>query len=628
MIEHESGLPFDPNGPEFDAALRGMYQDVTTDGLATMQIGGAGQGKALGNQHAEERFFVFADAAAHLAYAEQFGKTGVVEGMMRHLDRMARDNAAMQRFGANPAATIRMLGDMVVQQAAKTTGFAPRPARKWYELRRSNPTDRAVGAARQLRETYEVFMGSHQNMIPKYRAIATGFDAFRSYQVAGKLGGAYISAAPGDLATQSVTRSFNGLPQAKMIPEYLKLIAPTDGSLAERQALIRHGAMAADWAQSGAEAHRLMGEQAEGQVMKRISDVTLRLSALSKHTDVARQLYVKGVNAGVADFVHLSFDRLPPKFAAGIDRYGIGADEWDKVRATPLEEAHGTMWFNPMRIEDGKVRDAYLRMVHTEKRFAVPEVDLRTKTMLASNLQRGDWLGESMKTLFLFKGFGLTLMNTHGRRALGQGGAAGARFFAAYAVRMGILTTLAGAVAIQIRNLLRGQDPEPMDEASFVGRAVAQGGGFGIFGDFLKASENRFGGGIAATIAGPAAGTAGNLTDLTYGNATKALRGEKINIGKDIVRIMRQEVPVASSLWYLRPAYDRLLVEEMDALANPDHEQDQEALQRRMAQQGKPFYAPPGSGPISWRAPDWGNAVGDPGAEENVLRMEGEAAGQ
>lgn len=625
MLDDETGLPFEPEA--FDRVLRGMYQDVTTESRASIEPGGAGQGKALYNRHAEERFFVFSDATTHRWYAEKYGKTGVVEGMMRHLDRMARDVAAMQRFGANPEATIAALGDTLKQQAAEAVGFAAFKPKKWYDPRKLYPDaqDRAHAAAQELSETYQVYMGSHENMIPKWRTVAAGFEAFRSFQVAAKLGGAYLSAAPGDMATASVTRAFNGLPQAKMIPEYLRLIAPTDDSLAQRQALIRHGAIAADWAHSGAEAHRLMGEQFQGEVGKRAADLTLRLSALSKHTDISRQLYVRGTNAGMLEFRDMAFDALPRKFAAGIDRYGIGAKEWDVVRATATVEEHGTVWFDPLRIEDAAVRDSYLRMVHTEKRFAVPEVDLRTRTLLASNLRRGDFLGETLKTLFLFKGFGLTILNTHGRRAMGQGGMAGARFFAAYAVRMGILTTLAGAVALQVRNLLQGKDPEPMDNPAFVGRAMAQGGGWGIFGDFVKASENRFGGGVAATVAGPGAQSVQNWGDLTLGNAMKAIRGEDTDLAKDIVRVMRQEVPVASSLWYLRPAYDRLVVEEMDALANPDHEQEQAALMRRAEKAGKPFYAPPGSGVGVWRMPDFGNAVGVPSAPENVARQEAEA---
>ncbi|WP_226018102.1 hypothetical protein [Novosphingobium sp. FKTRR1] len=622
MLDNATGLPFE--GQAFEDVLAKMYDDVVTDGRANMVIGGMGEGKALYNRHAEERFFAFTDSKTHLWYAQKYGKTGMVEGMSRHLDRMARDVAAMQRFGANPDATIKHVGDAVIAQAARKVGREPKPRAKLLE----NPVaavkqtfapdavDRAQAAASELQAMYDVFMGKHDNMIPKSRRVAAGFDAFRAFETSAKLGGAFWSAAPGDMATSSVTRSFNGLPQWSMVGDYIRMLAPTEDSLAQRQMLIRHGAMASDWAHSGAEAHRMMGEEFSGEAAKRLAELTIRASALAKHTDVSRQLFVKGFNAGIADFAELPFEKLDPKFSAAINRYGIGSAEWDKIRATPLEPAHGTQWFNPMAIEDTAVRDAYLRMVHTEKKFAVPETDLRTRAMLAENFKRGSVFGETMKTLFLFKGFGLTLMNTHGRRALGQGGFAGARFLAAYAVRMGILTTLAGAAAIQIKNLLRGQDVEPMDNPAFVGRAVAQGGGFGIFGDFLKASENRFGGGIAQTIAGPGASTLGNAIDLTYGNAAAAVRGDTPHVGKDIVKIMRQEVPVASSLWYLRPAYDRLLVHEIDSVINPNHDQDEARLLERYQDQRAPMFVPPGT-LLPVRAPDWGNAFDTPGAPEN-----------
>ncbi len=643
MIDNMTGLPLE--GERLDMILGRMYDDVVTDGRATMEVGGMGTGKALYNRHAEERFFVFSDSKAHLAYARRFGKTGVAEGMLRHLDRMARDVAAMQRFGANPDATIRHVGDTVIQQAAAAVGREPRPRAKLFE----NPVaavkqafapdqlDRAQAAASELQAMYDVFMGRHEQMVPRSRRIAAGFDAFRAFETSAKLGSAVISAVPGDNATASEVRAFNGLDPWRSIADYVKLMTPTEGSLRERQMLGRHGAILADWAHSGSEANRMMQDQYSGELAKRLAETTIRASGLSRHTSVMQSLFVKSFNAGVADFAHLPFVQLPKKFAEAIDRYGIGAAEWETIRNTPMEEAHGTTWFNPMAIRDEAIRNSYLRMVHTEKRLAVPETDLRTQAMLAENFKRGTWWGESMKSLFLFKGFGLILLNTHGRRAAAQGGYAGAHFLAAYAIRLGALTTLAGAAAIQLMHLLKGEDPEPINDAAFVGRSIAQGGGFGIFGDFLKASENRFGGGIGETIGGPGASTLGNAIDLTYGNAAAIVRGErdkegnlKTHFAKDIVKIMRQEVPVASSLWYLRPAYDRLLVHEIDTMINPKHDADEARLLQRMQDERRPYFVPPGS-LIPARAPDFGNAVDSPSAPENVrakARAEREAAAE
>ncbi len=623
MLDNETGLPLE--GDRLDKILGKMYDDVVTDGRASMEIGGMGNGKALYNRHAEERFFVFSDSKAHLAYASAFGKTGVAEGMLRHLDRMARDVAAMQRFGANPDATIRHVGDTLVQQAAAKVGREPQPRAKLLKdpvaaIRQRlapDPLDRALAAASELQAMYDVFMGRHEQMVPRSRRIAAGFDAFRAFETSAKLGSAVLSAAPGDNATASVVRAFNGLDPWRSVADYVRLMAPTEGSLTERQMLGRHGAILSDWAHSGAEAHRMMQDQYSGELAKRLAETTIRASGLSRHTSVMQALFVKSFNAGVADFAHLPFVQLPEKFAAAIDRYGIGPAEWETIRLTPMEDAHGTVWFNPMAIRDDALRNSYLRMVHTEKRLAVPETDLRTQAMLAENFKRGSWWGETMKSLFLFKGFGLILLNTHGRRAMGQGGYAGARFMAAYAIRLGILTTLAGAAAIQLKHLLRGEDPEPMNDASFVGRSAAQGGGFGIFGDFLKASENRFGGGIGETIGGPGASTLGNVIDMTYGNISAAARGDDTHVGKDIVKIMRQEVPVASSLWYLRPAYDRLLVHEIDTMINPKHDADEAHMLQRIQDERHPMFVPPGT-LMPARAPDFGNAFDNPSAPENV----------
>ncbi|MDE8420560.1 hypothetical protein, partial [Klebsiella pneumoniae] len=48
-----------------------------------------------------------------------------------------------------------------------------------------------------------------------------------------------------------------------------------------------------------------------------------------------------------------------------------------------------------------------------------------------------------------------------------------------------------------------GKRPTPTDAQAFWGAAVLQGGGFGIFGDFLQSSQNRFGGGFLGSLAGP-----------------------------------------------------------------------------------------------------------------------------
>jgi hypothetical protein len=42
-----------------------------------------------------------------------------------------------------------------------------------------------------------------------------------------------------------------------------------------------------------------------------------------------------------------------------------------------------------------------------------------------------------------------------------------------------------GVISVPVRNLPKGKEPQDMSEPGFWGRAFTQGGGAGIFGDFV-----------------------------------------------------------------------------------------------------------------------------------------------
>ena len=80
-----------------------------------------------------------------------------------------------------------------------------------------------------------------------------------------------------------------------------------------------------------------------------------------------------------------------------------------------------------------------------------------------------------------------------------------------------VISTVLGALALQLKSLSRGEDPRPMDEPEFWGGADA-GRRHGIYGDYLFGSVNCFGGGFAGSLAGPVTSRASNLWNLTGGN--------------------------------------------------------------------------------------------------------------
>ena len=84
-----------------------VYRRIVTDGLVDAPAEAAGGGRgALHKQHAEHRFLVFKSADAWMTYQKAYGSggaEGIFAAMMNHVNIMARDIAAMEVLGPNPA---------------------------------------------------------------------------------------------------------------------------------------------------------------------------------------------------------------------------------------------------------------------------------------------------------------------------------------------------------------------------------------------------------------------------------------------------------------------------------------------------------------------------------------------
>ena len=66
---------------------------------------------------------------------------------------------------------------------------------------------------------------------------------------------------------------------------------------------------------------------------------------------------------------------------------------------------------------------------------------------------------------------------------------------AGLAAQFTISMMVMGGLAYQMKEIAKGRDPIDITTPGFWGKAFAQSGGAGIFGDFLSADVNRFGGG-------------------------------------------------------------------------------------------------------------------------------------
>jgi hypothetical protein len=564
MIDEQTGLKFSPE--KLEIALRDAHETIVTDGFNKLKPGSMVGNKSLALRNQDHRFFVFKNADAWMEYQEKFGNPNAFDAMMGHIDTMSRDIALMEVLGPNPNATVNFVKQTLQKDAAGDQA--------------------AENAARRSSTAIDTLYSNVNGNInaPVDSRIAYSFAGIRQVLQSAQLGAAAISAIT-DMNFGRIARTMVGLPQTKMVQNYLKFMNPL--SLEEKGKLaVRLGLTAEGWSTLAAAQMRYVGDLSGPEVTRRVADFVMRASLLSPWTNAGKWAFGMEFLGNLADNAGKTFDQLDPMMRKTLDHYNINADRWEIVRATPLYEYEGASFLRAEDIEartdirSDLARDlatSLLVMVETETNFAVPSTSIRGRAALVDETRPGTLAGELTRSFAMYKGFGVTLVNTHIMRGLAQPttGTKGTYF-----ADLLISTTLMGALAMQLKEMSKGRDPRPMDSPEFWGAAFMQGGGLGIYGDFLFSDVNRYDRGLAETFAGPVVGFADDFRKLTIGNLTQAVKGEDTNVASEFLTFAGRYTP-GSSLWYSRLALERMVLDQGKKWADPDFETKKRRLESR-----------------------------------------------
>ncbi|MHB9878304.1 hypothetical protein ACSMXM_01365 [Pacificimonas sp. ICDLI1SI03] len=572
MIDGETGLRFSEERLEF--ALRDVFDTITTAGANKMVPGaaGAGGGGKLANGRTAERFLHFRSSDDWLAYHERFGDGTIFDTMVSHIDGMARDIAHMQILGPNPDHTIRWMQDHI-QKEAKIAGRDGK------------------GQAAVLGRMYDVTSG--RAAVPENEKVARYMQGVRSWLTASYLGSAVISAV-GDLGFGALTRSYTGAKGGAVS----SLLTQATSDLTRKQAM-RMGYGVEEATRTAASHARFTGEHLDLGWTSDLASGVLRASGLTAWTEGGKRAFALDLLGALSDQSDRAFADLEAPLRRTLERAGIGADGWDVVRAA--EQMEG-LYVWPEKV-GGELGQRLNEMVIYEGDFAVPTTTVRGQAML-SGPAPGTLIGELLRSGAMFKSFGVSLVMLHGRRMVGQQ-EWNPWVYGAYMIGT---TTLLGALAVQAKEVVKGRDPRPMFTPEFLGASLFQGGGLGIFGDFLTSAENRFGGGFAQTVAGPGVQLAGDVASMPAGLVMDLAEAEDVRLGRDLAKFARRNVP-GSSLWYARAAYERVVVDSFQQLVDPDAAQSFRAMERQAKDFETQYWWRPGETAPD-RAPDLAAASG------------------
>jgi len=581
--DHVNYLDWDrmtwPNGDAIEPEqrvpmLREAYRTLKSHGANQIKTNSLqGHGGSVGNQLEKDRFFIFKDAASWRDMHSKYGDGNVFEVVMEHIEKMANNAALVKTFGPTPSTwidTVKAIGKREVERMHTELSRAGKLTTKERSM-----LEDFNSAMRRVEDMFTAAL-RHNSMDQnsKLGAVST---ATSNVLASAQLGGAVIMAMPGDMFTTAAVRVLNGSNFAAGLTTYLKGMSPGGYGNLERM-MHRAGFVFDETVASTYAAERFHGTNTyAAPVTRRISDVTLRATGLSRHTNAARSTAKLEQMGMLVEYSRVPYDELP--FKSVLQRYGITADEWDQIRkVTPTSPDGGNATFiRPldMLATDYKNKDTLYNklyaFVDTEARYMVPASTLEAQ-VVAKGVTRPDTLaGLILHSFSMYKNYPLTFAMQYGRLALAQ---PDKLTRTAFLGAMGVGMTLVGATGLQIREVLKGRTPLPMDDPRFWGKAFAAGGAAGIFGDFLFQGTTEYGRGPALQVGGPIAGFYADAVNLTFGSGFKF--AEQLDAGKDFdanlkaraVEFAKRYTP-GTSVWYARLVLEREMWDRLQEMADP-----------------------------------------------------------
>lgn len=574
----------------FDGLVSGDHLKFNADAKPNGFKGPANIAKKM----SQERVLHFKDGVAWHEYNQLYGTGNLREAVLRGLDLSGQNTALMRRLGTNPEANLNMAMDILKEDLRKSGDTA---ALQNFNTARNTMIDN------RFKEV------SGQTRIPGNATQARIAANVRAWQSMSKLGGALLSSFS-DLPVAASEMRYQGKSFLGSLAEMVSGLTKGRGSLEQREILSSFGVYADSM--RGEIMRRFSADDSMGGRMSRGMGLFFKLNGLSWWTDANK------ASAGLMMAHHLAQNKgrawgsMDESLRRTLSLYDIDSGKWDLLRGMDSRMADGRNYLTADGISDipaerigeylaaqgRKVSDSAIRetresldrslraYVNDRVSYAVLEPDARTRSIMNQGTQPGTMMGDLNRFLLQFKSFPAAFMQkTLGRELYGRGYAPtplgqsfrGGRDIAGVALK-GLLgkgngemagiaqlllwSTAFGYLSMASKDVFKGREPRPADDPKTWIAAMVQGGGFGIYGDFMFGAANRFGNSAAETAAGPSFGTAFELINLW----NRVREGD--DAASSALRLAQNNTPFLN-LFYGRIAMDHLFLYSVQEALNP-----------------------------------------------------------
>tara|TARA_R110000772_G_scaffold239571_1_gene351630 strand:- start:63 stop:2669 length:2607 start_codon:yes stop_codon:yes gene_type:complete len=583
-------------------AQRGM--DGSVDPLTAFK------GEAnLAKKQSQSRLIHFKTGKAAYDYAKKYNKKqSLLESIVSGIHHDSQSIALMEKFGTNPKAMFDRIVKDIEDIAKEKPGTKIKKGRLKNQFAELDGSTRALGA-----DTTE-FYGAD------LAAIGGGV---RIVQSMSKLGMATISSFS-DIASKVSflnTRTDRGIfgSYAIALAQTFKMFPPKE----QRQlALLLN--VGVDRINNSIHS-RFSADDSMPGFMSKANSTYFTINGMNWWNSTQKEGVAAILSADLATYSELSFEDIPTRTRLNLQRYGIQSEDWNILKQIEKTALDGTDYLTPRAVEDlpnsvieglvlkrenlnrkRKIKSATPDMIDRYKEdlirkygtyltdgadSAVPTPGAKELAIMNQGLERGTPKGEAIRTLMQLKAFPITMITKgltrqyYAKKQAGQSGVVGL-------AQMMIGMTMMGYVSMSLKDILKGKEPlKVFSEDNYLKKetltkAMTQGGGFGLYGDFLFGEYNKYGQSLTQSLIGPTFGVIDDIARV-YGSA---IEGDSDKIMKQGVGTVIRNVPGAN-LFYTKMALDYLFIYGLTEKVNPGYLRRMERRMKKDSEQE--FYLPP-----------------------------------
>ena len=543
------------------------------DGKRFMMDGFSGP-KNLAKSMSQSRVLHFKDGMSSYKYSKQYARMTLSEGVLSGFTHDAQSIALLETFGTNP----RSMFDKIIKDIEGTKDI-----NILRKLRKKSLYDQFAeldGTTRQK--------GISRNFLGMDVSIAGISAGWRMIQNMSKLGFATISSFS-DISTKAAF--INANTERGVFSSYGRaFIDVFEGFKNTKQKKELGYLLGVGVDNMLNDVHARFGANDSGPgKMAKAHQFFFKLNGMQWWNNSQKTGLARRFAADLAVYANRSFDKVPPETQRLLKLYDIDESDWtvfsqlvDKAQdgrkyvvASKVDELSNDVIDSIIRNKEGtlditdKLRQDFRDKFRTKINMyyadsadaAIPTPGARERAIMNQGLPRGTVLGEAIRMIMQLKGFPITYITKGLSRQKAHAGYYGV-------AKMMVGSTVMGYLSICLKDVLRGREPREVFlgngdfNTKLLQQAFLQGGGAGIYGDFIFNEYNRYGRSFQETLLGPTAGAVDDVAKIFGKFASGDVPTQKLT------KLALENTPYIN-LFYTKLALDYLFLHDLQELAKP-----------------------------------------------------------